>query len=562
LQHANQRRRRVLAIILTLGLAAIHSSSAPADDVRQMLDEAGFRPYTPHAAAFVQALDTATITVHPTLVRRKQRTAVSFRSQAEIIDELNAAGIHAVRGATRIDLGPLSGDSQWDIFQRDMAKVGEAVSGQQPQAPYHLVLEFLLPVSDDWIFGIECYVLDQHGNNAMSFLLNSHHRMFAQAGLKTASHSEDERLAMQARATAIAVQALLANIERERHKAARLAAFADTEFENVVFDDFESPVPTKVDREGVAVGFSTFTDGTSTVEFSITAEYPPLPAAAAGNRVLRLDMDVQNWAGFAHFFLYEDEEATYWIPYDWRGFAGIRFRLYGRNSGTGFFVDIIDNRLPDVPGDTAERYYYQFTDDFEGWREIAIPFDAFMRKDIANRAPDDGLGLDAVHGWAIGTIATGGAVTWFLDDFSLLRPKSALPSLPADYPINERPMYGLEEKTEQQRRADDEYVGMMTRGGRSREEAGDVAAKNAWNVFYGGDKAAAIRRFNQAWLLDQNNQLALWGFAVTSIDRGDWDAALRYYRMALESGPPNPRLQRDYELALRQTEKLGNYGDR
>lgn len=527
-----------------------------------MLDEAGFRPYTPHAAAFVAALDTATIAVHPTLVRRKQRTAVSFHSQAQIIDELNAAGIHAVRGGQRIDLGPLYGESQWDIFQRDMAKVREAVSGSQPQAQYHLVLEFLLPVSDDWIFGIECYVLDQQGNNAMSFLLNAHHRLFAQAGLKTATDSEDARRAMEARATAIAVQALLANIERERRSAARLAAFADTKFEAVVFDDFESPVPTKVDREGVPVGFFSFTDGTSTVEFSTTADYPPLPAAAAGNRVLRLDMNVQNWAGFGHFFLYEDDDATYWVPYDWRGFAGIRFRLYGRNSGIGFFVDIIDNRLPDVPGDTAERYCYEFQDDFEGWREIAIPFEAFMRKDIANRAPDDGLGLDAVHGWAIGTTATDGAVTWFLDDLSLLRPESPPPSTTADYPINEQPMYGLKEKTAQQKRADDEYVRMMTRGGRSRQEAADVAAKNAWNVFYGGDKATAIRRFNQAWLLDPHNQLALWGFAVISIDRGDWDGALRYYRMALESGPPNPRLQRDYELALRQTDKLGDHGDR
>ena len=67
-----------------------------------------------------------------------------------------------------------------------------------------------------------------------------------------------------------------------------------------------------------------------------------------------------------------------------------------------------------------------------------------------------------------------------------------------------------------------------------------------------------IKRFNQAWLLDPNNQLALWGFAVTSIDRGDWDAALHYYRMAIESGPYNPRLERDYKLGLRQVEKIGS----
>jgi Tfp pilus assembly protein PilF len=97
----------------------------------------------------------------------------------------------------------------------------------------------------------------------------------------------------------------------------------------------------------------------------------------------------------------------------------------------------------------------------------------------------------------------------------------------------------------------------MTKDGRSREEAAEVAAKNAWNVFYSGDKAAAIRRFNQAWRLDPDNQLALWGFAVTSVDRGDWDAALHYYRVAIETGPANPPLERDYKLALRQVEKMG-----
>jgi len=557
MHHTTGRRRGRLGLVPGLALI-LCTGPALADSVQEMLDEAGFRPYSPNAAAFVESLDTAAIAVHPTLVRRETRTAVSFRSQAEIIEKLNAAGIHAVRGGRRIDLGPLYGVSQWDIFQRDMADVAGAVGGRQPQVQYHLVLEFLLPVSDDWIFGIECYVLDQDGNNAMSFLLNSHHRLFREAGLQARKDSEEERIAMQSRATTIAVQALLANIKRERRKAERLATFNATEHETVVFDDFETPVATTVDYQGVPVGFVTFTDGVSTVEFSTTTDYPPLPDAATGNRVLRLDFDVQGWAAFAHFFFYTGDEATYWVPYDWRGFAGISFRLYGHGSGTGLFVDVIDNRRPDVPGDTAERYVYNFADDVEGWRTVAIPFDAFMRKDSGAMAPDDGLGLDAVHGWAIGTTASDGPVTWFVDDFSLLRPQQTPQTGEADYPLNERPMYGLQEKTKEQKRADEQYIRMMTEGGRSREEAAEVAAKNAWNVFYGGDKAMAIRRFNQAWLLDPDNQLALWGFAVTSIDRGDWEAALAYYRMALESGPPNPRLERDYQLALRQTDKLGN----
>ena len=167
-----------------------------------------------------------------------------------------------------------------------------------------------------------------------------------------------------------------------------------------------------------------------------------------------------------------------------------------------------------------------------------------------------------MHGWAIGTGATDGPVTYFVDDFSLQYVKTeqeagTAPQTAAEYPINELPMYGLREKTAKQERADREYIRMMTRDGRSREEAAEAAAQNAWHVFYGGDKAMAIRRFNQAWLLDPSNQLALWGFAVTSIDRGDWDAALRYYRMAIESGPYNPRLERDYKQGLRQVEKIG-----
>jgi len=533
-------------------------SPAPADEVREMLDTAGYRPYASHAAAFVESLDTATIAVHPTMVRRETRTAVSFRSQAEIIEQLNAAGINAVRGGRRIDLGPLFGTSQWEIFQTDMAEVAEAVSGQQPQAQYYLVLEFLLPVSDDWIFGIECYVLDQDGNNAMSFLLNSYHRIFREAGLQARDKSEQERVAMESRATAIAVEALLANIERERGKASRLAAFAAAEHETVVFDDFDTPVATTADYEGIPVGFVPFTDGVSTVGFSTTAEHPPLPDAAADNRVLRLDFDVENWAAFAHFFFYEGDEATYWVPYDWRAYDGISFRLYGHGSGNGLFVDVIDNRNPHVPGDTAERYVHYFADDFEGWRTIEIPFEAFMRKDSGPHAPDDGLGLDAVHGWAIGATATDGPATWYVDDFALVRivPSTRSAAGADAYPINERPMYGLVEKTAEQKRADEEYIRMMTADGRSREEAADVAAKNAWNVFYSGDKVMAMRRLNQAWLLDPDNPLALWGFAVISIDRGDWDAALRYYRMAMENDPGNPRLERDYELALRQVEKV------
>ena len=553
-------RRLALRIPATLSLA-LFTSLATTHEPRELLGDPGFRPETPHAAAFVESLGTATIAVHPTLIRRAVRTAHSFESQAQIIDRLSADGITAVSGSRRVDLGPLTGSSQWSVFEGDLARIAEAVKGRPPKAHYHLVLEFLLPVNDQEIFGIECYVVDQEGNNAMSFLLNAHHRAFVEARLNAADTSQAARLAMNTRATALAMDALQANIRAEQRKASRRAALAAGEYEETIFDDFETQVPATRDSDGIPVGFITFTDGVSTVNISVADDYPPRPGAPEGNRVLQLDMDVRNWAAFAHFFYYQGPDAAHWSPFDWRGFDGIAFWLHGRDRGTVFFVDLIDNRKPGANTDDAERYVYTFPDDFSGWRHIAIPFDAFVRKDIGNDAPNDGLGL-TVHGWAIGTTATDGPVTYYVDDFALqsvrLETESGTDTdATADYPINELPMYGRREKTAEQKRADAKYIRVMTKGGRSREEAAEVAAKNAWNVFYSGDKAAAIRRFNQAWLLDPDNQLALWGFAVTSIDRGEWDAALRYYRMAIESGPANPSLDRDYKLALRQVEKMG-----
>ena len=212
--------------------------------------------------------------------------------------------------------------------------------------------------------------------------------------------------------------------------------------------------------------------------------------------------------------------------------------------------------------DDAERYGYAFTDNFSGWRRMNIAFDDFSRQEIYNGAPNDGFGLNAVHGWTIGATQTDGRVTFFIDDFSLQHVGAGVHDKPeaiisnVDYAINELPMYGLREKTEAQKRADEDYIATMTRDGRTREDAAQVAAKNAWNIFYAGDKRNAIRRFNQAWLLDPDNQLALWGFAVTCVDRGQLEQADDYYRMAIDSGPFNPALERDYRLLQQKLASL------
>ena len=182
-----------------------------------------------------------------------------------------------------------------------------------------------------------------------------------------------------------------------------------------VIDDFESGLPSGTDPNGIAVGFVTFNDPNSSVAISTTTSPPaPVPGAADPNTVLKMDVNVVSYAGFVHNF--ENATVDAWVPQDWSAYEGISFWLYGNNSGTTMFVDVLDNRNPGSTRDDAERWSIDVTDNFSGWREIQIPFVDMHRKEIGNGAPNDGFGLTEVYGWALGTITTPAPQTYYVDN--------------------------------------------------------------------------------------------------------------------------------------------------
>jgi beta-glucanase (GH16 family) len=182
-----------------------------------------------------------------------------------------------------------------------------------------------------------------------------------------------------------------------------------------VVDDFEAPLPSGSTAEGVPLGFFAAQDPNSSVAFSRSTTPPaPVPGSQAGNAVLQMDYDVTSFGVVIHGF--GDETATEWVTQDWSAFEGLQFELYGRGTGTALFVDVIDNRNPGSTTDDGERWSAAFTDDVEGWRTVQLPFADMTRKEIGNGAPNDGFDLNAVHGWAFGTLATGGPATYYLDD--------------------------------------------------------------------------------------------------------------------------------------------------
>ena len=116
--------------------------------------------------------------------------------------------------------------------------------------------------------------------------------------------------------------------------------------------------------------------------------------------MLAVVYDINSWGGFTHAFT----DGTNWISEDWTAYDGISFWLYGNNTGGVVQLDLFDNRNTTQPGDTAERWYYRLTDDYTGWQQFTIPFDQFQRRTDfqPSGAPDDGLGLNEVSGYAFG----------------------------------------------------------------------------------------------------------------------------------------------------------------
>jgi beta-glucanase (GH16 family) len=181
-----------------------------------------------------------------------------------------------------------------------------------------------------------------------------------------------------------------------------------------MIDDFENGLPNGTDGDGNAIGFLTFSDG-SPVSIATTGTPPaPVPGSGAGNDVMALSGNVVVFAGFTHAF--ENDAVDTWTPQDWSSYEGIRFWFFGQDTGTGLFVDLLDNRNPGSTTDDAERFVFNFTDDFTGWQLLELPFSEFTRKEIGNGAPNDGLGLAQVHGWALGMLSTGGAGRTFYVD--------------------------------------------------------------------------------------------------------------------------------------------------
>ncbi|MGW1256699.1 glycoside hydrolase family 3 protein [Streptomyces sp. NPDC002513] len=178
----------------------------------------------------------------------------------------------------------------------------------------------------------------------------------------------------------------------------------------------DDPAPVPVDRfEGEVPFAQQPAEGIFT--WGGDADDPPAlqladrPDAPEGAKVLTGTYDISGYGGFTHDF------AAGGPAHDWSAHQGIRFWWDGQNNGKKIAFEIKDGG---ANGEASELWTTSFTDDFSGWKQIQIPFDAFTYR--TDYQPVGGidhvLGLTQMWGYAV-TLPAGVKGHFAMDDVEL-----------------------------------------------------------------------------------------------------------------------------------------------
>ncbi|MEX8496392.1 MAG: hypothetical protein AB3X41_01985 [Leptothrix ochracea] len=105
---------------------------------------------------------------------------------------------------------------------------------------------------------------------------------------------------------------------------------------------------------------------------------------------------------------------------------------------------------------------------------------------------------------------------------------------PSGVPLHLIPMYGDPDLKKSQRLldADARFIAAVESSG-TRHQGSRGFSAQGWQRLQAGEADVAMRRFNQAWLLDPDDYIPYWGFGALLSARHDFLAAIEHYQKAL-----------------------------
>jgi len=111
--------------------------------------------------------------------------------------------------------------------------------------------------------------------------------------------------------------------------------------------------------------------------------------------------------------------------------------------------------------------------------------------------------------------------------------------------IRLHPKFNNAKKNAEQIAADNKLIDDYIKQEGSRQKASEKLVEFGFSYLYRGDIKTAMYRFNQAWLLNPENENVFWGFGAVYLSFGDIEKALGQYNEGLGMNPKSTNLLTD-----------------
>ena len=131
-------------------------------------------------------------------------------------------------------------------------------------------------------------------------------------------------------------------------------------------------------------------------------------------------------------------------------------------------------------------------------------------------------------------------------------------TVPRQPTINEIPEYGHQPKSAEMEKADQKFLAIAQKY----PDAANQMLQKGWAFVQRGDLISAVKRFNQAWLIDSTRWEIYWGFAVTEGKQEKFESSKHYYEKALSLGGDTKILNPEYAIVLREIAKNENNNEK
>ncbi|BDD05524.1 tetratricopeptide repeat protein [Aureibacter tunicatorum] len=123
---------------------------------------------------------------------------------------------------------------------------------------------------------------------------------------------------------------------------------------------------------------------------------------------------------------------------------------------------------------------------------------------------------------------------------------------------NTLPMYGEIQKSEKHKEIDQQFIEECLQRFNSIDSSVNVHVDLAWKYFYNDDLKTAMKRFNQAWLLNPDFPDSYFGFAALMEMQNKPEAAEKFYKLGIEKDLDNNRSEICFQRIADCKEQLGD----